>query len=460
MRMKTVFQKLYDRIRSSGFLKSVLTLSSGVVVGQAINFIGMPFIGRIYTPAAMGDYALITSSAGVISAVACLGMMTVFMLPERDEEARGLSRLVVYATLLLTTVAGGGLWLLRDSYRIFHTTDTPYSTALLVLWLYIVINTINNICYAYVNRRKLYRVMFWNPVIGAGVNIGLSILFGLLGGGFVGYTMGSILSYCANIVHLILHANPCEKVTNPDYRCLPLLKSYKRFPLFQMPANLISSLSTQVQISMMETLFSSTTLGMYSMALKILSLPSALLATPVNRVYFQEASQRYNRGEDIGEFTFKILKTNIKIAIIPIAILTLFGEEIFSLFLGRQWRDAGTFAAVLGVYQLLLFCSSCTAGGFVILKQNRWNLALSLLSLAMNSLVFLVTRIFFQGQLGSCMILLTLSGSLYTLFVNGLFLHMAKMKISRYFRFVVLYIIFPMAVCLLLRYFVMGKGLL
>ena len=90
---------------ASFFLKSVLTLSSGVMVAQAINFFGMPVVGRIYDPAAIGDYTLITTNAGVISSVACLGMMTVFMLPEKDEEARGLSRLVTSSTVLITTLA-------------------------------------------------------------------------------------------------------------------------------------------------------------------------------------------------------------------------------------------------------------------------------------------------------------------------------------------------------------------
>lgn len=160
MKLRETLRKLVDRVRSSGFLKSVLTLSSGAVVGQAINFFGMPIVGRVYTPAAMGDYTVITTNAGVISSLACLGMMTVFLLPERDEEARGLSRLVLFATLLITTVAALGLWLVAPFWRIFSTEETPYTLALGVLWLYIVCNTVSNICYAYANRQSLYRVLF------------------------------------------------------------------------------------------------------------------------------------------------------------------------------------------------------------------------------------------------------------------------------------------------------------
>ena len=390
MKLRETLRQLYDRIRGNGFLKSVLTLSSGVVVGQAINFFGMPIVGRLYTPAAMGDYTVITTNAGVISSVACLGMMTVFLLPERDEEARGLSRLVMFSTLLLTTLAVFGLWFIHPYWRIFSTEETPYLLALAVLWLYIVCNTMSNICTAYVNRSKLYRVLFWNPVLYGGVNVVLSILFGVLDWGFLGYTFATILAFGANIVHLLLHGNPFGKVHSTDCQPLPLLRAYRRFPIYQMPANLISSLGAQIPVQLMERFYSSAALGMYSMALKILSLPVTLLAAPVNRVYFQEASQRYNRGEDIGEFSFNILKANIKLAIVPISLLIVFGEWIFALFLGEQWREAGTYAAIISIYQLMQFCSSCLSGDYVIIGKNNWNLISAFATLFLSGVVYAI----------------------------------------------------------------------
>lgn len=381
--IKTMLRKLYIRIASSGFLKSVLTLSSGVVIGQAINFLGMPVVGRIYTPAAMGDYTLITANATIISSFVCLGMMTSFMLPKEDEEARGLSKLVTASTVLLTTLVIGVLAACSGFFRIFHTEETPYGVSLLVLWLYIVFNTVSNICYAYVNRQKMYRVMFWNPIITAVINVGVGIVFGLFGWGFLGYTAAHILSFFINILHLTVHANPFGKVSNPEYRGIQLLRAYRRFPLYQMPANLITNLSSQLPVNIIESLYAATELGLYSMAMRIMSLPSTLLATPINRVFFQEASARYNRGENIGDFCYKLLATNIKLAVVPIVVLILLGEPLFALFLGEQWREAGFYAAILGVYQMMLFCSSCLSGDFVIIKKSHWNLISAIVSLAL-----------------------------------------------------------------------------
>lgn len=450
MNIRQNFHALYQRALSSSFLKSVLTLSSGVVVAQGINFLGIPVVGRVYSPAAMGDYTIITSSAGVISSVACLGMMTVFMLPEKDEEARGLTRLVTYSTLLITTLAVLGLWLCAPFYRIFHTEETPYVLSLAVLWTYIVFNMVSNICYAYVNRRKLYRVMFWNPIITAGINVSCGIAFGLLDWGFLGYTAAHILSFLVNILHLLRHANPYERISDPAFRCLPLLKSYRRFPLYQMPANLVGNISQQIPIQMMEALYSSAALGMYSMAQKILSLPAALLAGPVNRVYYQEASQRYNRGEDIGDFTFKILEANIKTAIVPLMLLILFGEDVFSLFLGKQWRDAGTYAAILSLYTLVSFCSSCVSGGFVIIRRNNLSLFFSFFSLILNVLLLWVVTVSHAG-IYTCLMLTSVFEIARNLLVNGLFLKLVGVPVHRFCMFNLKYVVLPFGAAWVLR---------
>lgn len=448
-----MFRKLYKRISGSSFLKSVLTLSSGVVVGQLINFLGMPAVGRIYTPAAMGDYTLITANSAIISAFVCLGMMTSFMLPKENEEARGLSKLVAISAVLLTTFVISILWACSGVFRIFHTEAVSYGISLLVLWLYIVFNTVSNICYAYVNRQKLYRVMFWNPIITASINVVVGIIFGLLGWGFLGYTAAHILSFLVNIVHLITHANPFAKVRNPEYRNIALLKSYRRFPMYQMPANLISNMSSQLPVNIIESLYSAAELGQYSMSMRILTLPSTLLATPINRVFFQEASARHNRGENIGDFCYKILAANIKLAIIPIVILILLGEPIFAIFLGEQWREAGLYAAILGVYQMMQFCAACLSGDFVIIKKNQWNLISSVASLVLCLSLFGLCKFVFTISILEYLAILSIFMSLKVIVAQcALFVHL-RFDLKKYLFLILRWILLPCGISFIITMF-------
>ena len=443
---KRDLKSLKNRIFSSHFLKSVLTLSSGIVIAQIINFIGMPVIGRLYSPGAIGDYTLITANSAVISTIVCLGMMTALIIPDSEEESKGLCKIVSISTVLLTTLIIVVLYLIAPLYKIFSTEETSYTLSLLVLWAYIIFNMIYNVCYAYANRLKMYKVMFWNPIIGASISMGLGILFGFFCFGFLGYVAAYILSFIANIVHLLFHANPYHRERRNHIKFVELIKQYRQFPIFQMPANLIANIGMQMPVWMISNMYSSSALGMYSMALRILALPSTLLATPINRVYFQEASQRYNRGEDIGEFSFKIIETNNKIALIPILILIVFGRLIFGLFLGSQWAEAGSYASLLGVYQLMLFCNSCLSGDFVIIKKNSWNLISSIITLAVQCLVFIFCKwIHPVGIYGFLMIFSTVM-ILKIIAVEAWFFKYLNFSLKRYALFLVKYIIAPLLI--------------
>lgn len=451
--MKYEAQQLFDRIKNNGFLKSVLSLSSGVIIGQIINTFGMPIIGRIYSAADMGDYTLITSGANVIIAISVLGMLTVFMLPEKDSEARELSRLVTISTIIISLVCVLILYLIAPWWRLLEPKRVSYPESLIVLWIYVVVYSVSNICYAYVNRMRMYRVLFWNPIIGASVNIGLGIAFGLLGWGFIGYTMAHVISTIVNIFHLIFHANPYSKIPESERQgYLNLLKSYQRFPKYQMPANLISNIAIQIPLEIMSTVFSSTVLGFYSMTNRIMSMPISLLATPINRVYFQEASRRYQKGEDIAEFGFKIMESNIKIAIIPIAFLMIFGRWVFSLFLGNQWAEAGSYAAMLGIYFLVTFCVSCLAGSFVIIGKSSWNLICSVVNVGIGILLYIIVRVFPEITTMAFLFIMALLFTAERVIEEGVFFVHMGLELRRYLLFVLKYIFIPFIAAFAIQY--------
>lgn len=446
MRFKRYIKDIYNRIMNSHFLKSVLTLSSGVVIAQAINFLCTPIIGRLYTPAEIGDYTVITSNATVIGAFVCLGMMTALIIPETDKESRSLCKLVSLWTLILTTVVILVLFLAAPAYRLFDLDGISYNIGLITLWIYVIFNTIYNICYAYVNRLRMYKVMFWNPIIGAGVNMGVSIALGFTGIGFIGYAIANILSFALNVVHLIKHANPFikEEVSLNDYKDLTV--KYKRFPLFQMPANLIANVGVQMPVWSIKAIYGAGALGMYSMTMRILALPSTLLATPINRVYFQEASRKYNEGEDIGEFSFKILETNIKIAIIPIMIIIIFGQQIFSIFLGKEWAEAGTYASILGIYQLILFCNSCLSGDFVIINKNSWNLISAIATLVLQAILYVVFLKVIDATIYTFLMTFSIVMILKNVIAQTFFFKYLNFSLKKYYLFILKYIGIPMLV--------------
>lgn len=445
-------KNVFNKIMGSSFVKSVMTLSSGIMISQIINFVGMPIVGRIYTPASVGDYSLVVSNAGVISALACLGMMTVFLLPDNDDESKALCRLVTLSTVLISLVAVLLLKLISPVFKVFSAEQASYDVCLIILFFYIVLNTVYSICYSYANRQKLYKAMFASPIILVSGNVITGIVFGLLGWGFVGYSLSHIVSLLVSSLQLMYNANPYSALRTKEYSYKALLIKYKKFPFYQMPANLISSVGQQIPNLLINNLFSASILGMYSMAMKILSLPSTLLSVPINNVYFREATEKYNNGEDIGEFSFRILQAGLKIAVVPMLLLVLLGEELFSIFLGKQWYEAGTYAAVLVLYQLIYFCYNCLSGHFIIIRKNKYNLYFSFYDVASSLFLFAIVSAFNFGIFETLVCLSALK-VLGILAFQGIFLKMTGFKIRRYFAMILKYVFVPTLGVWLIRMF-------
>lgn len=450
--MIILFNKIISTIQNNVFLKNVLSLSSGVVIGQIISALGMPIISRIYTAASFGFFALMISTASIISAISVLGMMTVFMLPERDFEARELSRLVTISTILISSLIISALYAVSPCWKLLQIENEQYYLTLGILWVYIVVSVVGSICYAYVNRMKLYRVLFWNPIIGNSVNVLLGILFGKLGWGFVGYALANIGSMLANILHLVTYANPYSVIPiNERIGYRKLLKSYQRFPKYQMPANLISNLSIQIPLQIMGIVFSPTILGYYAMANRIMSMPGSLIATPVNRVYFQEASRRYSNGEDIAEFGLKIMESNIKLAMIPIITLMIFGRWMFSFVLGDQWGEAGGYAAVLGIYFLISFCVQCLSGSFVIIGKNSWNLICAIINVFIGGMLYYIVKFFPNISIWTFLFIMALTFTAERVVEEGVYFVYLGIEAKRYIAFVVKWILFPFVLAFLIQ---------
>ena len=376
--ISTYIKSLQSRFIRSDFLKSVLTLSAGVVVSQSVTLFTTPIISRIYEPNILGDFSIITSNATIFGVVVCLGLIPAIMVPRENDEAKGICRLLAKGILLLSLFLFLLLLLLSGHTQLFNVSIN-YQAACAALCIYLIFNSLSSVCYSYVNRQKLYKVLFWNPSIGTISNAVICIVLGLLGCGLWGYLVGTIASSLFLIVHMLKHANPFAGKISEDYGSTRLLKKHKDFPLVLLPSTFLGTLAHQVPVQMISRYWGSFTLGSYSMCLMILGLPTKFLASPVNRVFYREATERANNGQSVGDFSIRILRANVKMAIVPIIILIIWGAPLFSALLGDKWYIAGSYASVLGVYQVLAFCNSCLSGKFIVINKKKTILVLNII---------------------------------------------------------------------------------
>jgi O-antigen/teichoic acid export membrane protein len=129
---------------------------------------------------------------------------------------------------------------------------------------------------------------------------------------------------------------------------------YKDYPLFQAPTSMLDTLSVQAPIFFISKYFDAIIVGFFSLVLKILSAPAALIAKSTGQVFFQRVSEHAKTSpelllNDIYNVALKLLI----VAVLTFLPLLFYGPEIFAAVFGSDWAQAGTYAQIL-VYAVVI----------------------------------------------------------------------------------------------------------
>lgn len=363
---------------NSKFVEAVLTLVTGQALGQALGLVTTPIVSRLYDTTAYGDYAIVVSTATIICTVSQAGLASAIMMPDSKAEAKALFNVASVFQLTITTAVSVFLALFWDALPLSQLS-MPSFEGVLLIWIYSVLTNFSNLLRIYMNRLKQYRSLFWNSLISALATLLITIPLGLINAGFIGFMIAACASTLICIIQMAFRDNPFHRVS--VVQVVNVLKEYKRFVVLQLPANLIRTLTQQIPNQLLGAAYGSSALGGFSMSNKVLGIPSRLVASPVNTVYFQTAVDRRKKGVSLAPFTLKMIKW-MMIAWSPIIIVLIaVGEPLFGFVLGEQWQEAGTISALLSLWYALSFCGTCVSYCRVALDRQGVNLAVSIVSL-------------------------------------------------------------------------------
>jgi O-antigen/teichoic acid export membrane protein len=163
-----------------------------------------------------------------------------------------------------------------------------------------------------------------------------------------GLISGQIVSNLVANTNLASNARRQYRLNEISWQKMKILaKRYIDFPKYSMWAALSNTLSYQL-INVLITLFYSvSTLGFYSLAQRILGMPSTLIGNSIGRVYFQQATIEKNKtGKAIKIFksTAKKLLLLSCVFFIPLYFVL---PSVFAIAFGEKWRIAGEYSQLI-----------------------------------------------------------------------------------------------------------------
>jgi lipopolysaccharide exporter len=122
---------------------------------------------------------------------------------------------------------------------------------------------------------------------------------------------------------------------------------YYRFPGFNLPNNLVNSISNSLPVFLIGAYFGAAELGLYSLGFTMIFRPMNLVTNSMEQVFSQRVIKKYTERISIRRDVLTLIKRSFQIGIIPFLLAGVFGPLIFRTIFGAEWEESGRYMQLL-----------------------------------------------------------------------------------------------------------------
>ena len=349
--------------------------------------ISAPIIARLYTPEDFGIYAVFFSLATILSAISSLELRNVAILePERVDGAHG-ALLAISVVILFSLGLFAVVLLLPNAWLrlALGANIVPY-----LIWLPISIFFMgtSQVLYAWAIREKQYNILARNKLVLGLTTMLFQIGIGLMESGPIGFIVANLLGLLLASFLLMLLFIQTQRLLKPRFGIRSAVTQFRRhyrLTVWTMPGALMNSLSQFLPDLLINRFFGVALLGQYSLAVRMINLPIAFMATSIQDFFRQQASEEFNNcGHCKTSFWrfFALTSAGAVLFILPIILLVPY---VFPVIFGSQWTEAGTLVQAVMFLTIVRFISSPLSYIWIIQGRQRldfiWQIGLLAISL-------------------------------------------------------------------------------
>jgi len=358
-----------------------------MVAAQAINFLAIPLLSRLYTPVDFADFGVFIALSSIAAVAVTLRYDAVIQLPKSDGE----SGAVLAACIVLAF--GGGLILMALASATPWEALVPEEYARLKSWLVIAlgagsVSACLNGLYAMLNRRQRFEAIASLRVLQAFCISAAAIIFGM-------WRLESGLLFAQVLAISVMAALCWREIAKLDvsfgrHDVIAAVRKHRSAPKFLLPAALLDVVTQQLPLLLIVALFDANLAGQFSMAWRVMALPTAVVGAAVGQVFYQRFAALWPDAAAGRRLVIRSWTHLFALGLLPSLVVVLFGTTLFEVVLGPQWSEAGALAGLLSPMLLAMFVSSATSSAYIVLGLERQTLFFSAAFLIYRSAAMIV----------------------------------------------------------------------
>ena len=358
---------------------NISKLLSANVIAQMVGMLIYPLLTRMYQPDDFTLLSLFLTIANAILIISTGDLQYAIPLPKKEDGAYalvGATTISLSTTIILTLI----MCYFYDKIALFFGVPN-LEWALWYLPIYIpFVGTWQVLMYLF-NRDKQYGKIATYQIVQSLSNAALKLIFGLcaLGGlalidaSVIGPLIALAIIGPAKITTVISHLRQI-----PTHLAKEYVKVYRGFPLYSMPKNLICHLSNGLPVLMLTSVFGTTDVGYFSLAITIGYLPLSMIAGSIYQVMLRHTSEKLNDGKAIFPEIHKFCVYSITIICISFSFLYFILPSLTEFLFGPGWGATGEILRVLLPWLATSFISASMVFVPEVLLKLKSNLIIEI----------------------------------------------------------------------------------
>ena len=360
-------------------------LISGTLAAQIVGFSAYPVITRLFDPSMYGVFAIFLSLTSILAIISCLRYEQAILLPKDDRDGGAVFHvchlLVILISLLcvpILLVLGDGLCELlgEPSLRVW----------LLLVPLAVFIDGTYKILRFWNTRQGRFGTQATTQALQSVSGSGLKIAFGILGKISAGSLItGQIIGNASGTMILAYQAIRLDGAILKESLSLSRMRKqiirYKKFPLIDTWSMLFNNLSWQLPVFLLAGFFSPDVAGLYALGYTVIQTPLSLVGGSIGQVFLQRASEAKREGT-IGHLIEDVVELMLLLSLVPLALLMVYGGDVFALVFGSEWFEAGVYVQILTIWAVIWFISNPIANAITILEIQECRFKYTIATLA------------------------------------------------------------------------------
>ncbi len=377
-------------------LKNVITVLRGTVAAQALGFVALPILTRLFDPEAFGIAQLYQSTLALLLVFAAMRFEVALLKAADGQELAATIQLCFLVNIAATILVAFGCVTIAIFIKNISTTMQK-----ILWWLplgVLVAGFMQSLGYLLL-RDKAFSAIADSKIAQSSSYVVISLGFGAIFPHPVGLIISDILGRITTLAIILKRHDVLTAMHRRIFsvhELLIIVHKFRAFPLVSVPGGFINAAGGAMTVVLMYGTFDTIVAGQFALVERSLMLPVGMVGAAVAQVFTSELSARLRTGtnQDASQLYRSTVKRMLILGSLPAIAVFLFAPIMFTKLFGPNWVLAGELARIMAPYALVAFATTAVNMTIMILGWQKIQLSWEILRLIFTVTIWLCVKNF------------------------------------------------------------------